>query len=68
MARSYVSVKSKNAHHPHPPFAGIPRAFDERLAPYGGEFDVKRCPPGRAFDYRGNVGQWQQVEGLRGKC
>ena len=40
---------------------GIPRsrAFDERLAPYGGEFDVKRGPPGRAFDYQDNVGQRQ---------
>ena len=46
------------------PLSGIPRAFDERLAPYGGEFYVKRSPPGRAFDYRENVGHRQQAEGL----
>ena len=31
-----VSVKSTNVHPPSPP-PGILRAFDERLAPYGGE-------------------------------
>ena len=50
---------------PHP--RGIPRAFDERLAPFGGEFDVKRSLPGRAFDYRENVDQRQQAKGLHGK-
>ena len=42
---------------------GIPRAFDERLAPCGGEFDVKRSPPSRAFDYRENVGQRHRGKG-----
>ena len=45
----------------------IPRAFDERLAPCG-EFDVKRRPPGRAFDYPENVGQRQQAKDYVGKA
>ena len=28
----------------------------------GNEFDVKRSPPGQAFDYRENVGQRQQTK------
>ena len=41
---------------PHP----SPLAFDERLASYGGEFEVKHSPPGQAFDRnRENVGQQQ---------
>ena len=51
---------------PSPPL-GIPWAFNERLTPYGDEFDLKRSPPGRVFDYRENVGQRQQAKGLRGK-
>lgn len=33
-----------------PSILGKPWVFDERLAPYGEEIDVKRSPPGRAFD------------------
>lgn len=51
---------------PPPPTAHI-RAFDEGLAPYGGEFDVKRFPPGQAFDYRENVSQRQPAKALGGK-
>ena len=47
-----------------PPHSGIPGAFDDGLALYGGEFDVKRSPPGWAFDCRENVGQRQQAKAL----
>ena len=55
-----------NPRTPIPP-GHTPGIWREPLAPYGGEFDVKRSPPGRAFHYRENVGQRQQAEGLRGK-
>ena len=42
---------------PPPPPPRMPRAFEVRLASYGGEFDVKRSPPGRAFDFGENVGR-----------
>ena len=46
----------------------IPWAFDERLAPYGGDFDVKCSPPSRVYDHdQENVGHRQQAKGLHGK-
>ena len=67
----YVSVKSKNAPSPNPS-PGIPQAFNERITPNGGEFNVHRCPPrrkegggGGAFDHdHENVGvRWTQAKG-----
>ena len=53
----YWHVMYQSIPRPPIPLPGIPRAFDERLVPHSGAFDVKRGPTGRAFDFNKNVGK-----------